>query len=129
METDTGIVTMVKKWALTKRAQYEAVYKLGTAKSDSLIVLKKIPNNLNYNRYGFSISKNVGNAVKRNYIRRTLKEIARWTLVKPGFDIVFIARRGASNVDFHQFKRSVLKLISRSDLSINENEMANPKTN
>ncbi len=120
---------MVKKWALTKKAQYETVYKSGKAKSDYLIVIKIIANNLDHSRYGFSVSKNVGNAVKRNYIRRTLKEIARLSPIKPGFDIVFIARQGAGNANFHQIKDAVIKLLQKSDLLNKENEMVSLKTN
>jgi ribonuclease P protein component len=120
---------MVKRWALTKRAQYETVYKSGRAKSDYLIVIKILANKLDYSRYGFSVSKSVGNAVKRNYIRRTLKEIARLTPIKPGFDIVFIARQSAGNANFHQIKNAVIKLLRKSDVLINENEMVDLKTN
>jgi ribonuclease P protein component len=46
-------------------------------------------------RLGFTASKKVGNAVKRNRARRRLKEIARLhmpRLAKPGYDYVLIAR-------------------------------------
>jgi ribonuclease P protein component len=129
LEADPGINTMVKKWALTKRAQYETVYKSGKAKSDYLIVIKILANKLDYSRYGFSVSKNVGNAVKRNYIRRILKEIARLTPIKPGFDMVFIARQSAGNADFHQIRDAVIRLLHKSDLLIKENETVSLKTN
>ena len=120
---------MVKRWALTKKAQYETVYKSGKAKSDYLIVVKVLANKLDYSRYGYSVSKNVGNAVKRNYIRRILKEIARLSPIKPGYDIVFIARQGAGNANFHQIKDAANKLLGKSDMLIKENEMVSLKTN
>lgn len=129
MEANPGISNMVRKWALTKRAQYETVYKSGKAKSDYLIVIKILANNLDYSRYGFSISKNVGNAVKRNYIRRTLKELARLTPIKPGFDMVFIARQSAGNAEFHQIRDAVIRLLNKSDLLNKENETVSLKTN
>jgi ribonuclease P protein component len=113
---------MAKKWALTKRAQYLTVYKSGKAWVDKLIVVKVLPNELDFSRYGFSVSKEVGKAVVRNRVRRLLKEIARLTNVKPGLDVVFIARPNAATADYHQLKKSMEKLLLRAQL-VDKNEM------
>jgi ribonuclease P protein component len=112
---------MAEKWALTKRAQYLTVYKSGKAWVDSLIVIKVLPNELGFSRYGFSVSKEVGKAVVRNHVRRLLKEIARLTNVKPGLDIVFIARPNAATADYHQLKKSMEKLLRQAHL-VDRNE-------
>ena len=69
------------------------------------------------------MSKDVGKAVVRNRVRRLLKEIARGVLVKPGWDIVFIARKGISAVDYHQLEKSIVALLSRANLLADEDEM------
>jgi ribonuclease P protein component len=107
---------MAKRWALTKRAQYLTVYKSGKAWVDNLIVIKTLPNKLEFSRYGFSAAKEIGKAVVRNRVRRLLKEIARVTNVKPGWDIVFIARPTAAVADYHQLKKSMEKLLIRAHL-------------
>lgn len=45
-------------------------------------------------RVGFSVSKRLGSAVDRNRIKRALREAFRSSegMVRPGFDLVFIAR-------------------------------------
>jgi len=108
---------MAKKWALTKRAQYLTVYKSGKAWVDNFIVVKALPNELGFSRYGFSVTKEVGKAVVRNRVRRLLKEIARLTNVKSGWDIVFIARPTAAAADYHQLKKSMQKLLLRAHLA------------
>jgi ribonuclease P protein component len=108
---------MTKKWALTKRAQYSNVYKSGKAWVDNLIVLKALPNELEFSRCGFSVAREVGKAVVRNRVRRLLKEIARLANVKPGWDIVFIARPTAAAVDYQQLKKSLEKLLFRAHLT------------
>ena len=113
---------MTKKWALTKRAQYLAVYKSGKAWVDELIVMKALPNKLDFSRCGFSVTKDVGKAVVRNRVRRLLREVVRVVSIKPGWDIVFIARPSAGAADYREIKRSTEKLLSRARL-INENEM------
>jgi ribonuclease P protein component len=107
---------MAKKWALTKRAQYLAVYKSGKAWVNSLMVMKALPNHCEYSRYGFSVTKNIGKAVVRNRIRRLLREISRITPVKPGWDIVLIARPAAVTADYHQLKKSAETLLCRAHL-------------
>lgn len=113
---------MTKRWALTKRVQYLTVYKSGKAWVDNLVVMKALPNELEFNRCGFSVAKDVGKAVVRNRVRRLLREVVRITSIKPGWDIVFIARPGAANADYYDLKRSIGKLLLRARL-ISENEM------
>jgi ribonuclease P protein component len=112
---------MTKKWALTKRAQYLTVYKLGKSWVNNLVVIKASPNQCEFSRYGFSVTKNIGKAVVRNRIRRMFREISRIITVKPGWDIVFIARQGAVDADYHELKRSVETLLLRAHL-INKDE-------
>lgn len=119
---------MIKRWALTKRAQYLTVYKSGKAWVDNLIVMKVLPNDLEFSRCGFSVAKDVGKAVVRNRVRRLLREVVRITSIKSGWDIVFIARPDAATADYHDLKRSIEKLLLRAHL-INENEMVHAGVN
>jgi ribonuclease P protein component len=112
---------MTKRRALTKRAQYLTVYKSGRAWVDNLLVMKALPNTFDFSRCGFSVTKDIGRAVVRNRIRRLLREISRTTSIKPGWDIVFIARPGAVAADYHELRKSVEMLLLRAHL-INKNE-------
>ena len=114
---------MTRDWALKKRAQYQAVYQSGIVKVDNYLVVKAIANQLDFSRFGFSVNRGVGKAVVRNHVRRLLKEIARVEPIKPGWDIVFIARPNAASIDFHVLKRSMDKLLSRARLLIDKDEV------
>jgi ribonuclease P protein component len=78
--------------------------------------MKALPNGLSLSRYGFSVTKKVGKAVQRNRLKRLLREIVRLQVLKPGWDIVFIARREAVAADFHQLERAVTKLLAQAQL-------------
>jgi ribonuclease P protein component len=120
---------MAKAWALTKRAQYQNVYGRGVGKGDRIVMIKSLANGLELSRYGFSVNKPLGKAVIRNRVRRLLKEIVRSVPIKPGWDIVFIARQGAVEADYHQLRKSVEKLLMRADLLLNDNEVVSTGIN
>jgi len=113
---------MAKRLALTRRAQYLAVYESGKAAADKLLVIKVIPNKLDVLRAGFSVTKDIGKATVRNRVKRLLKENLRLMDVKPGWDIVLIARRPVADMDYHEINRSMNKLLNRLDLLIKNAE-------
>jgi len=114
---------------LTKPEQYALVYNQGSSWASGLLVMKALPNGLGLSRYGFSVSKRVGNAVTRNRVKRLLREILRLTPLKPGWDIVFIARPVAATADYANLKKSVEGLLSRAQLLTGEYERLCLKVN
>ena len=79
-------------------------------------MLRTLSNDLAHNRFGFVISKRVGNAVVRNRIRRRLKEAIRSLPLSDGWDIVFSVKTSAPGANFQQLKSSVVSLLVRSEL-------------
>jgi ribonuclease P protein component len=56
-------------------------------------------------RFGFTVSKKVGNAVVRNRVRRRLREVVRLSAALPeqaGHDYVLIGRRAALQLPFER---------------------------
>ena len=107
---------------LTRRDQYATVYEKGSTRLDRLLVMKSLPNGLSLSRYGFSVSRRVGAAVVRNRVRRRLREILRPARLRPGWDIVFIARPAAAGAAYAALRQTVMGLLSQAQLLADEHE-------
>ena len=108
---------------LTKPPQYALVYSKGSSLASKLLVLKTVGNGMPLSRYGFSVSRKVGNAVVRNRVKRWLREILRATTLKTGRDIIFIVRPAASATDYWELRKAVADLLSRARLLGNREEI------
>ena len=117
-------MTMRGREYLTKSEQYALVYDKGSSWVSDLVVMKALPSGLTLSRYGFSVSRRVGNAVVRNRVKRRLREILRSAPLEPGWDIIFIARPKAAGASFASLEKSVQGLLSQARLLTREYEKA-----
>jgi ribonuclease P protein component len=76
-------------------------------------------------RVGFTASRKVGNAVKRNRARRRLKAVAAELIgahAKPGLDLVLIARPATGNCRFEDLRRDLLQSLKRTKAAASESD-------
>ncbi|HLA17723.1 MAG: ribonuclease P protein component [Chloroflexi bacterium RBG_16_64_32] len=107
---------MRRQLRLRRRTDFDAVFQRGKLLSNRMLVLRSLPNQLPHNRYGFTTSKRLGNAVVRNRVRRRLREGIRSLQARPGWDVVVSARIAAAQADFHQLKTAVANLFARAGI-------------
>ncbi|NLP36936.1 MAG: ribonuclease P protein component [Firmicutes bacterium] len=103
---------------LRKNYQYQTVFKYGTSMATRRLVMYLFANQENVTRAGFVVSKKVGNAVTRNRVKRLLKESYRQHAgnIKNGYDLVFIARPTAANIQFSQAVEEMKRLLKKAGL-------------
>lgn len=114
---------------LNRKAQFTLIYDTGASWSNKSMVLRAVPNGLEMARYGFTISRRVGNAVVRNRVKRLLREILKQIPLKPGWDIVFIARIAAAKLSYAEIEESVGSLLHRAGMVAEGHEENRPGTN
>jgi ribonuclease P protein component len=67
-------------------------------------------------RFGYTVTKKVGNSVIRNRIRRRLREAVRladFSLPKPGHDYVLVARIEALTAPFEEMRGEIFRALTK----------------
>jgi len=109
-----------RRYRLRSNRQFQEVRRKGESTGNQLLVLCYRPNNLDHSRFGISVSKRIGNAVTRNLVKRRLREALRIRIdtIRPGWDLVFIARNPIRDADYHQMDDACARLIRRAQLFV-----------
>lgn len=113
---------MQKQLRLRHTRDFQRLRQEGQVKNHPTMVFSYALNDLSHNRYGFVTPKRLGNAVKRNRIRRQVREAIRHLhpYLKQGYDIVVIVRLPLMGQPFHDIQRIVSELCTRAGLVLKE---------
>jgi len=113
---------------LRRRSDFARTYSRGRSSASETVVVHAVRKS-EITRVGFSVSRKVGNAVVRNRVKRRLREIVRQILNEarddgrtvPGWDVVVVARRRASDASWEELGRGVRLAFERLGLLEREN--------
>ncbi len=109
---------MKRLYSLRGRQRFQQVRSEGRSWAMPLLILCALPNGSDSSRFGFSVSRRLGNAVQRNRVRRRLREALRRhsASIVTGWDLVFIARPALSQAEFADIEMACLTLLRRAQL-------------
>lgn len=101
---------------LKKNSQFNYIYRKGQRASTQHFVLFIVKSKYSSYKIGYGITKKIGKAWKRNFLRRRLKEIVRiHNLAQNGKNYILQAREGAGDLDFDVLEREILKLFEKGE--------------
>ena len=82
-----------------RRCDYARAFAEGRRAGNNVLVIYVAENGLAWSRLGLSVGKRVGNAVRRHYVRRMIREAFRMTKadLPQGLDIICVAKPQAGN--------------------------------
>lgn len=106
---------LARPYRITRGSDYRMVVRRGRRYGGSLLILSLLETkDPRPARFGFIVSKQVGNAVVRNTVRRRLKDACARQLPLPdGIDIVIRALPSAAGAPFADLLSDVERAIHR----------------
>ena len=107
---------MQKFLRLTSNDAFLEVRKAGQSWYSKLLVLRVLCNNSQKTRFGVVVGRRIGNAVKRNQVKRRLREIVKAADLKNGRDVILSAQPGSESVSFEMLKQSAGALFRRASV-------------
>lgn len=108
---------------LKKHYQYNYVYRAGTKIHGKATTLYFSTSKTKNVKIGFSVTKKVGKAVRRNLARRRLREIMRKSVsrLKQNFNIIIVAHDNILAFSYRELEEDVENLLRKGKL-FNEDE-------
>lgn len=109
---------------LRQAEDFERLRREGHTYRHPFIILSLAANHLDHNRYGFVTGRRIGKAVVRNRVRRRLREVVRHhhQQLKPGYDVVIIARPLIVNQSYAEIHLALSQTFDRAGLLVNKDE-------
>ncbi|NOZ71479.1 MAG: ribonuclease P protein component [Chloroflexi bacterium] len=117
---------MQRRYRLRSRERFREIRRRGRSVKHPLAILLFLPNDLGYSRFGFTASRRIGNAVRRNRARRLLREAIRLRLqdIAPGWDLIFIARRPIVHASFQSVDSACERLLRDAHLLAHPSDLS-----
>jgi ribonuclease P protein component len=98
---------------LRARQDFARINAKGRTRADRLMVVRFVPNARDHDRFGISTGRRLGSAVRRNRVRRRLREILRANPNRTGhgWDVLIVARPGSVDASFDELRAAIERLL------------------
>lgn len=104
------------KRRIRSRREFNELYAHGNNLTNSLVVLKFLANQKGFSRAAFSVGKRLGKAAARNSVKRLMREALKSLTVKPGWDLLFLARSAMMGSSYREVTAALKRVLERAGL-------------
>ena len=100
---------------ITNHSRYRTIYQQGVWRSSRHFTTITCSNDRGTKRLGITVTKKAGNAVRRNRIKRLIREFFRLnkSLFPAGYDVVVMARRNMPSLKYQEACGELTELFTR----------------
>ena len=108
-----GDKTLSKHEKIHKKNDYATIYKKGTRSYSNHFTIIRYRNPSGGRRIGITVSRKVGNAVRRNRIKRLIREFFRLNKARlsESQDIVIIGKKGTPHLYYQDIRHELEGLL------------------
>lgn len=101
---------------LRRTADYERVYRSTRPRSSARFTCYCLANELGYSRFGITLRASAGSAVRRNRIKRRVRELIRLHREEfpAGWDVIIHPKPEVARRDFGELTREFTSLLQRA---------------
>lgn len=106
---------MKKKYIVKRKEDFNNIIKNGTCIKNKYFVVYSIENKKDYDCFGISVGKKIGNAVTRNKYKRKIRsiiDIYRKDYINSK-DYIIILRSSSLFIDYNEMKINLISLLKK----------------
>ncbi len=106
-----------KKQRITKKSDFDLIYKKGSTCYSSFLMAKHLKNDYNFQRFAVIVSTKISNkATVRNLLKRRLRELLKEfkSNLPTKSDIVIYTKKGVQDLSFQELKKEFQKLWEKN---------------
>ena len=109
---------------LKKKKDFQVVYSRGKSYANRFLVLYVFRSHGLQGKVGFAAGKKLGNAVKRNRVKRLLRESYRLHQVEieEGFSLLLVGRKAALDIKCQDLEKAFLALGRKAGIMAGDKE-------
>ena len=100
---------------IKKNEDFKKIIDMNNCYKNNCFLIHFGSNNLEYYRFGISVSKKIGNAVIRNYYKRVIRNICDKSknLYSKRKDYIIIMRKGLTTLNFNEAYESMNDILKK----------------
>ncbi|MFP4478217.1 MAG: ribonuclease P protein component [Candidatus Izemoplasmatales bacterium] len=108
---------MKKEYRIKKSEDIQALMKKkNTVGNIHFVIYYQKNHNQSHFKYAISVPKKYGNAVKRNKMKRRIREIIKDESILPNIDFFVVAKVKSKDLSFDEIKMNIKKLLKNANI-------------